>query len=58
MVSVKKLKENLIGDPEAIARMLRVLPIWIQQERDNPVPASPRIIKDLEKRLKMVREIA
>ena len=58
MISIKRLKENLIGDQEAIDRMLRVLPVWIQLEHDNPVPASPRIIKDLEKRLAMVREIA
>ena len=58
MISVKKLKENLIGNPEAIARMLRVLPIWIQQEHDNPQPASPKVIKNLETRLAMVREIA
>jgi hypothetical protein len=60
MISVKKYREMLIANPESLQRALRVLPDFIQHEIDNPSPtgASPRIIKDLQKRLDAAREIA
>ena len=57
MISVNQLKKNLINSPENIDRMLRVLPHFIQQEIDNPQVAIPKVLKKLEAKLKMVREL-
>ena len=48
MISVTKLKKNLIANPINIDRMLRVLPHFIQQEIDNPQVATPKVLKKLE----------
>jgi len=60
MISVKKYRELLIANPESLQRALRVLPHEIQREIQNPHPAgtSPKVIKDLQKRLNVAREIA
>jgi hypothetical protein len=57
MISVTKLKKNLIANPSNIDTMLRVLPHFIQQEIDNPQVATPKVLKRLEAQLKMVREL-
>jgi hypothetical protein len=51
MISIKRFKEQVVTNQESLDRMLRVLPHMIQQEFDNPLPKSPKIIKDLQKRL-------
>ena len=58
MVSVKRFKEQVINNQESLDRMLRVLPRMIQQEIELNLPKSPKIIKDLQKRLDICREIA
>ena len=57
MISVTKLKKNLIANPINIDRMLKVLPYFIQQEIDNPQVATPKVLKKLEAQLKMVKEL-
>lgn len=57
MVSVKRFKEQVINNQESLNRMLRVLPHMIQQEIELDLPKSPKIIKDLQKRLDICREI-
>lgn len=59
MISLKRHKEILVNSQESLERVLRIYPIWIQKEIDNPHPAgtSPRVIKDLQKRLDIAREI-
>ena len=57
MVSVKRFKEQVINNQESLDRMLRVLPHMIQQEVELNLPKSPKIIKDLQKRLDICREI-
>lgn len=57
MVSVKRFKEQVINSQESLDRMLRVLPRMIQQEIELNLPKSPKIIKDLQKRLDICREI-
>ena len=57
MISVKNFKEQVINNQESLDRMLRVLPHMIQQEIELDLPKSPKIIKDLQKRLDICREI-
>tara|TARA_B100002019_G_scaffold120422_1_gene103383 strand:+ start:405 stop:608 length:204 start_codon:yes stop_codon:yes gene_type:complete len=57
MISVKRFKEQVINNQESLDRMLRVLPHMIQQEIELDLPKSPKIIKDLQKRLDVCREI-
>jgi len=57
MISVKNFKEQVINNQESLDRMLRVLPHMIQQEIELDLPKSPKIIKDLQKRLDVCREI-
>ena len=57
MISVKRFREQVINNPESLDRMLRVLPHMIQQELKLNLPKSPKIIKDLQKRLDICREI-
>jgi|TARA_Y100000033_G_C2668969_1_gene73333 predicted outer membrane protein len=57
MISVKNFKEQVINNQESLNRMLRVLPHMIQQEIELDLPKSPKIIKDLQKRLDICREI-
>ena len=57
MISVKRHKELMLNSQETLSRVLRIYPYWIQQEVDNPRPKSPKIIKDLQKRLDVAREI-
>jgi len=59
MISVKKYRELLINSNDSLQRALRVLPEMIQHEINNPHPAgtSPKVIKDLQKRLDAAREI-
>ena len=57
MISVKNFKEQVINNQESLNRMLRVLPHMIQQEIELDLPKSPKIIKDLQKRLDVCREI-
>jgi len=57
MISVKRFKEQVVNNQESLDRMLRVLPHMIQQEVELNLPKSPKIIKDLQKRLDICREI-
>ena len=57
MISVKNFKEQVINNQESLNRMLRVLPHMIQQEIELDLPKSPKIIKDLQTRLDICREI-
>ena len=57
MISVKNFKEQVINNQESLNRMLRVLPHMIQQEIELDLPKSPKIIKALQKRLDICREI-
>ena len=57
MISVKRFSEQVINNPESLDRMLRVLPHMIQQELKLNLPKSPKIIKDLQKRLDVCKEI-
>lgn len=57
MVSVSRFREQVINNQESLDRMLRVLPHMIQQELKLNLPKSPKIIKDLQKRLDICREI-
>lgn len=57
MVSVSRFREQVINNQESLDRMLRVLPHMIQQELKLNLPKSPKIIKDLQKRLDVCREI-
>lgn len=57
MISVKRFKEQVVNNQESLDRMLRVLPHMIQQEIELDLPKSPKIIKDLQKRLDICREI-
>ena len=57
MISVKRFKEQVVNNQESLDRMLRVLPHMIQQEVELNLPKSPKIIKDLQKRLDVCREI-
>ena len=57
IISLKRHKELMINSQETLDRVLRIYPVWIQQEIDNPRPKSPEIIKDLQKRLDAAREI-
>jgi len=57
MISVKHHKELMLNSQETLDRVLRLYPVWIQQEVDNPRPKSSKIIKDLQKRLDVAREI-
>jgi Tfp pilus assembly pilus retraction ATPase PilT len=57
MVSVSRFREQVINNQESLDRMLRVLPHMIQQEHKLNLPKSPKIIKDLQKRLDICREI-
>jgi len=56
-IPVAQLRRQLQGRPEAIARMLRVLPIWIQEELLGPNP-SDRVVRGLQARLRMVEQLA
>lgn len=57
MISIKAYKEILINSNESLERALRILPHMIQEEADNPRPKSPKVIRDLQKRLNAAREI-
>ena len=67
-IPVAQLRRQLQGRPEAIARMLRVLPILIQEELDHdsrlacghavPLPTTDRVVRDLQRRLRMVEQLA
>ena len=59
-IPIAQLRRQLQGRPEAIARMLRVLPVWIQEELDRPVPlpTTDRVLRDLQRRLRMVEQLA
>ena len=57
IISLKRHKELMINSQETLDRVLRLYPVWIKQEIDNPRPKSPEIIKDLQKRLDAAREI-
>jgi len=57
MISIKAYKEILINSNESLERALRILPHMIQEEVDNPRPKSPKVIRDLQKRLNAAREI-
>ena len=57
IISLKRHKELMINSQETLDRVLRIYPVWIQKEIDNPRPKSPEIIKDLQKRLDAAREI-
>ena len=57
MVSVSRFREQVINNQESLDRMLRVLPHMIQQELKLNLPKSPKIIKDLQKRLDVCKEI-
>ena len=57
MVSVSRFREQVINNQESLNHMLRVLPHMIQQEIELDLPKSPKIIKDLQKRLDICREI-
>lgn len=58
MISVKRFREQVITNQESLDRMLRILPYMIQQELELGVAIqSPKIIKDLQKRLDICREI-
>jgi pyoverdine/dityrosine biosynthesis protein Dit1 len=54
-ISVARLKKNLQNRPEAIERMYRVLPRFIQEEVETT--NNPKVIKSLTARLKMVSEL-
>lgn len=59
-IPITQLRRQLQGRPAAIARMLRVLPTLIQEELDRPVPlpTTDRVLRDLQRRLRMVEELA
>ena len=59
-IPVAQLRRQLQGRPEAVARMLRVLPIRIQEELDRPVPlpTTDRVVRGLQARLRMVEQLA
>jgi len=57
MISIKAYKEILINSNESLERALRILPHMIQEEVDNPRPKSPKVIRDLQKRLNAAKEI-
>ena len=57
MISIKAYKEILINSNKSLERALRILPHMIQEEVDNPRPKSPKVIRDLQKRLNAAREI-
>ena len=56
IISLKRHKELMINSQETLDRVLRIYPVWIQQEIDNPRPKSPEIIKDLQKRRKVCEQ--
>lgn len=56
MISGKKYRELLEGDRVAIERALRVLPHFIQYEHENPQVATPKVLKNLERNLKIANE--
>lgn len=57
MISTAQLRRQIQNDPVRINRLLRVIPEFIQQERDNPQVASPRVIRRLRAHLRMVEEV-
>jgi len=58
-LTTAQLRRQIQGDGEAIARLLRVLPIWIEQEeQQEPLPATPRVLRRLRAHLRMVTELA
>lgn len=61
-ISISKMKKMILAmDPvkkqETIARQLRVLPRFIQEEKERIFPNNPKVLIDLEKRLKMVQDL-
>tara|TARA_B100001057_G_scaffold480531_1_gene553458 strand:- start:209 stop:403 length:195 start_codon:yes stop_codon:yes gene_type:complete len=56
MISANKYRKMISGDRTAIERGLRVLPDFISQEHKNPQVATPKVLKNLEKHLKVARE--
>jgi hypothetical protein len=57
-ITTAQLRRQIEGDGEAIARLLRVLPIWIEQEEQQWLPATPRVLRRLRAHLRMVTELA
>ena len=61
-ISISKMKNMILAmDPvkkqETIARQLRVLPRFIQEEKERIFPNNPKVLIDLEKRLKMIQDL-
>ena len=57
MISTAQLRRQIQNDPVRINRLLRVIPEFIQQERDNPQVASPRVLRRLRAHLRMVEKL-
>ena len=57
-ITTAQLRRQIEGDDEAIARLLRVLPRWIEEEEQQWLPATPRVLRRLRAHLRMVTELA
>mgnify|MGYP003125194830 CR=1 FL=1 len=57
-LTTAQLRRQIQGDGEAIARLLRVLPRWIEEEEQQWLPATPRVLRRLRAHLRMVTELA
>ena len=57
-LTTAQLRRQIEGDGEAIARLLRVLPRWIEEEEQQWLPATPRVLRRLRAHLRMVTELA
>ena len=59
-IPITQLRRQLQGRPLAITRMLRVLPTLIQEELDRPVPlpTTDRVVRGLQRRLRLVEQLA
>ena len=56
MISGNKYRKLLENDRVAIERALRVLPHFIQAEHENPQIATPKVLKNLERNLRIAQE--
>jgi hypothetical protein len=61
-ISISKMKNMILAmdsvkKQETIARQLRVLPRFIQEEKERIFPNNPKVLIDLEKRLKMIQDL-
>lgn len=57
MISTAQLRRQIQNDPVRINRLLRVIPELIQQERDNPQVATPRVLRRLRAHRRMVEKL-